>query len=286
MDGKRLIDLHLNGETYNLGHRNLELIATLESAVRRFDIGKPPVPAPTRTPLAEALVKTCPPNMRRVIYGASGGEAPDIAIKTARHTRQKRKIVSVIKAYRWSSPASSVVATRSPRCCSTPCRAPQGSGRSSKGSLRSSARRGVAASSSSVNGVTTFRLAYGGAHELCGLEPNLVTLGKLIGGGFTVGGFGGRAEIMALFAPGEAGGSTANPVAAWADLAALDGWARARVDRDGRGNGGDRCQPLQEDRLVRARHAAASSGRHVRRRQETGRGRSRGREGHTVRRES
>ncbi|MDX6549905.1 MAG: hypothetical protein QOJ31_589, partial [Gaiellales bacterium] len=40
-----------------------------------------------------------PPNMRRVIYGASGGEAIDIAIKTARHTRQKRKIVSILKGY-------------------------------------------------------------------------------------------------------------------------------------------------------------------------------------------
>jgi acetylornithine/succinyldiaminopimelate/putrescine aminotransferase len=34
-----------------------------------------------------------------VIYGASGGEATDIAIKTARHTRQRRKIVSILKGY-------------------------------------------------------------------------------------------------------------------------------------------------------------------------------------------
>ena len=32
MEGRRLIDLHLNGGTYNLGHRNPELIATLEQA--------------------------------------------------------------------------------------------------------------------------------------------------------------------------------------------------------------------------------------------------------------
>jgi len=44
-------------------------------------------------------VKTCPPNMRRVVYGAGGGEATDIAIKTARHTRQRRKIVSILKGY-------------------------------------------------------------------------------------------------------------------------------------------------------------------------------------------
>ena len=37
--------------------------------------------------------------MQRVIYGSGGGEATDIAIKTARHTRQRRKIVSIRKGY-------------------------------------------------------------------------------------------------------------------------------------------------------------------------------------------
>jgi acetylornithine/succinyldiaminopimelate/putrescine aminotransferase len=99
MAGRRLIDLHLNGGTYNLGHRNPELIATLEAAMGRFDIGNHHFPALARTALAEALVATCPPNLRRVIYGSGGGEAIDIAIKTARHTRQRRKIVSIRKGY-------------------------------------------------------------------------------------------------------------------------------------------------------------------------------------------
>ena len=99
MAGRRLIDLHLNGGTYNLGHRNPELIATLEQAMQRFDIGNHHFPALARTALAEALVKTSPANMRRVVYGAGGGEAIDIAIKTARHTRQRRKIVSILKGY-------------------------------------------------------------------------------------------------------------------------------------------------------------------------------------------
>ena len=99
MAGRRLVDLHLNGGTYNLGHRNPELIATLEQAMQRFDIGNHHFPALARTALAEALVETCPPNMQRVVYGSSGGEATDIAIKTARHTRQRRKIVSILKGY-------------------------------------------------------------------------------------------------------------------------------------------------------------------------------------------
>ena len=99
MDGRRLIDLHLNGGTYNLGHRNRELITTLEQAMEHFDIGNHHFPALARTALAEELVKTASPNMRRVIYGSGGGEAIDIAIKTARHTRQRRKIVSIAKGY-------------------------------------------------------------------------------------------------------------------------------------------------------------------------------------------
>ncbi|MDQ6730630.1 MAG: aminotransferase class III-fold pyridoxal phosphate-dependent enzyme [Actinomycetota bacterium] len=99
MAGRRLIDLHLNGGTYNLGHRNPEMIATLEQAMGRFDIGNHHFPALARTALAEALVATCPPNMRRVVYGSGGGEATDIAIKTARHTRQRRRIVSIRKGY-------------------------------------------------------------------------------------------------------------------------------------------------------------------------------------------
>ena len=59
MEGRRLIDLHLNGGTYNLGHRNRELITTLEQAMEHFDIGNHHFPALARTALAEALVKTC-----------------------------------------------------------------------------------------------------------------------------------------------------------------------------------------------------------------------------------
>jgi len=44
--------------------------------------------------------------------------------------------------------------------------------------------------------VTNFRLALGGAAEYFGIEPDLVCLGKILGGGFAIGGYGGRREIM------------------------------------------------------------------------------------------
>jgi acetylornithine/succinyldiaminopimelate/putrescine aminotransferase len=99
MDGRRLIDVHLNGGTYNLGHRNPELIAAMAAATERFDIGNHHFPSLARTALAEALAQCCPGDLQYAIYGAGGSEATDIAIKTARHATQRRKIVSIIRAY-------------------------------------------------------------------------------------------------------------------------------------------------------------------------------------------
>src|SRR6201986_700465 len=55
VDGKTLIDVHLNGGTYNLGHRNPEVVAAVISAMDRFDVGNHHFPSLARTPLAEAL---------------------------------------------------------------------------------------------------------------------------------------------------------------------------------------------------------------------------------------
>jgi acetylornithine/succinyldiaminopimelate/putrescine aminotransferase len=99
VSGKRLIDVHLNGGTYNLGHRNTEVVQAVTMAMQHFDIGNHHFPSLARTALAEALVETAPANLTKVIYGSGGGEAIDIALKTARHTTQRRKIVSIVKAY-------------------------------------------------------------------------------------------------------------------------------------------------------------------------------------------
>ena len=99
MDGRRLIDVHLNGGTYNLGHRNPEVIAALKTAMGQFDIGNHHFPSLARTALAQALIESAPPSLTKVAYATGGGEAIDIALKSARHATQKRKIVSIIKAY-------------------------------------------------------------------------------------------------------------------------------------------------------------------------------------------
>ncbi|MCW2857857.1 MAG: Aminotransferase class-III [Marmoricola sp.] len=99
MGGKRLIDLHLNGGTYNLGHRNPEVMAAVIDAMGRFDMGNHHFPSMTRAALSRALIETAPNGLTRVAFGSGGGEAVDIALKSARHATQKRKIVSVVKAY-------------------------------------------------------------------------------------------------------------------------------------------------------------------------------------------
>lgn len=74
--------------------------------------------------------------------------------------------------------------------------------------------------------ITGFRLCYGGAQDYFGVEPDLTCLGKIIGGGFPVGAFCGRQDIMAHLAPDgnvyQAGTLSGNPVALSAGLATLD----------------------------------------------------------------
>jgi glutamate-1-semialdehyde 2,1-aminomutase len=73
--------------------------------------------------------------------------------------------------------------------------------------------------------MTGFRVARGGAQALFEITPDLTTFGKIIGGGFPVGGYGGRADIMSCVAPEgpvyQAGTLSGNPVAMAAGLATL-----------------------------------------------------------------
>jgi len=73
--------------------------------------------------------------------------------------------------------------------------------------------------------MTGFRVAPGGAQQRLDVKPDLTTLGKIVGGGFPVGVYGGRAELMKRIAPEgpvyQAGTLSGNPVAMAAGLATL-----------------------------------------------------------------
>ena len=73
--------------------------------------------------------------------------------------------------------------------------------------------------------ITGFRLGYGGAQALFGIEPDMTTLGKIIGGGMPLAAYGGKAEIMDKVSPQgpvyQAGTLSGNPVAVAAGTAML-----------------------------------------------------------------
>ena len=78
--------------------------------------------------------------------------------------------------------------------------------------------------------VISFRASSGGAQEYYGITPAMTSLGKIIGGGFSIGAFGGRKEIMDLYDPTQARGPrvahagtfNANPVTMLAGAATLE----------------------------------------------------------------
>jgi len=79
--------------------------------------------------------------------------------------------------------------------------------------------------------ITGFRISFGGAQQAFGITPDLTCLGKIIGGGFPVGAYGGKREIMEHIAPCgpvyQAGTLSGNPVAMAAGLATLKALKKA-----------------------------------------------------------
>jgi glutamate-1-semialdehyde 2,1-aminomutase len=73
--------------------------------------------------------------------------------------------------------------------------------------------------------MTGFRVARGGYQEICKVRPDLITLGKVIGGGVPVGAYGGRRDVMSRISPAgdvyQAGTLSGNPLAVAAGLATL-----------------------------------------------------------------
>jgi glutamate-1-semialdehyde 2,1-aminomutase len=84
--------------------------------------------------------------------------------------------------------------------------------------------------------ITGFRVAYGGAQELYGIQPDLTCLGKIIGGGLPVGAYGGKRVIMEKVAPlggvYQAGTLSGNPLAMTAGIETLKILKPKKIYRD------------------------------------------------------
>jgi glutamate-1-semialdehyde 2,1-aminomutase len=91
--------------------------------------------------------------------------------------------------------------------------------------------------------VMSFRLALGGAQQRYGVTPDLTALGKLIGGGLPVGGFGGKAALMEQFHPEDgvlkhSGTFNGNPATMAGGVATLDRLDASRIEQlNERGDG-------------------------------------------------
>jgi glutamate-1-semialdehyde 2,1-aminomutase len=74
--------------------------------------------------------------------------------------------------------------------------------------------------------MTGFRVAFGGAQAVYGVDPDMTTLGKIVGGGLPVGAYGGKRDIMSCVAPAgnvyQAGTLSGNPLAVAAGMKTLE----------------------------------------------------------------
>jgi glutamate-1-semialdehyde 2,1-aminomutase len=255
-DGHRLIDLHANYTSLVHGHAHPAIVEAASEAVR--DGTAFGLPTEAEIEVAEELCDRVR-GLERVRFTSSGTEAVMMAIRAARASTGRDGLLRFDGAYHGTAdPVASDISPGVPegvardvvvvpfddveafraaideRGEELACvlldlmpnrvglrQASEGFARAVRDETRT---RGILLVADEV---ITFRLAPGGVHELYGLDPDLVTLGKIVGGGFPIGAFGGRADVMAVFDPSRAepvphGGTfSANPVAMRAGLAAL-----------------------------------------------------------------
>ncbi len=97
LDGRELMDFHLNGGTYNLGHRHPELLEALEASLQYADVGNHHFPNPERAHLGAELAAAT--GLQYSVFTPGGAEAVDVAIRSARRFTGRRRIVAREQGY-------------------------------------------------------------------------------------------------------------------------------------------------------------------------------------------
>ncbi|MEZ5170618.1 MAG: aminotransferase class III-fold pyridoxal phosphate-dependent enzyme [Acidimicrobiia bacterium] len=98
-DDRQWINCHSNGGVFNLGHRNPDVLHAVREALDHVDIGNHHLVSGYRTALAERLSATTEDLLSGVVFGVSGGEAVDLAIKVARASTGRSGVVSAVGGY-------------------------------------------------------------------------------------------------------------------------------------------------------------------------------------------
>jgi acetylornithine/succinyldiaminopimelate/putrescine aminotransferase len=97
--GARFWNCHSNGGVFNLGHRHPRVLAAVRSALDTLDIGNHHLVSGVRAALGERLAATTGGRLPGVVFGVSGGEATDLALKVARWATKRSTIVSALGGY-------------------------------------------------------------------------------------------------------------------------------------------------------------------------------------------
>ncbi len=98
-DGRGFWNCHCNGGVFNLGHRHPAVLAAVRRALDDHDLGNHHLVSPLRAELGARLAATTDGRLPGAVFGVSGGEAMDLAIKLARASSGRRTIVSALGGY-------------------------------------------------------------------------------------------------------------------------------------------------------------------------------------------
>jgi glutamate-1-semialdehyde 2,1-aminomutase len=268
VDGRELIDLHGDFSALVHGHAFVPVVSAAAAALA--DGSAFGLPSAAEVELAERLLERVG-WARRLRFTGSGTEAVMAAVRAARAATGRSVVVRFEHCYHgaWDAlaqphargvPASTrrdvvtvPLGDRDALCAALdehdgqvacvlldlmPNRAGLRPVERSFAELAraQTSRRGIALI---LDEIITFRMAFGGMQQQYGIEADIVTLGKLIGGGLPVGALAGRPELMDVFDPQRAdavalaGTFSANPVSMRAGLATLAALDAREIERIG-----------------------------------------------------
>jgi glutamate-1-semialdehyde 2,1-aminomutase len=255
VDGNTYRDFLGNYTSLILGHAHPRVVTAVDQQLRRGSAFG--APSELEIALAEELVRRID-SIERIRFTNSGTEATMFAIRAARAFTGRELIATFERAYHGTHDTAMAGTPGIPRAVgdlvvTLPWEDLQGVERALAGREDELAAiviepvqgaGGVRAASPEMlaglraicdrtaallifDEVIAFRVAPGGAQSVSGVRPDLTTLGKIIGGGYPLAAFGGRADVMGRFDARRAGALThggtfnGNPVGAAAGLATL-----------------------------------------------------------------
>ncbi len=96
---RRFFNCHCNGGVFNLGHRHPAVVRAVRDALEHLDVGNHHLVSGWRARLAERLCASAGASFAGAVFGVSGGESVDLAIKLARGITGRRRVLSALGGY-------------------------------------------------------------------------------------------------------------------------------------------------------------------------------------------